>query len=124
MFVPNPSIAQAWRHVQSLEWGQNEMYLSISLVVALAVVCMVVLDEDSLIAEVYAEGDSCNAETREGVLEAVPSREGASVSPGLAAPPQLVSYRHGRESISLSDVALTVSSTDRLQVCRRQRRTS
>lgn len=62
--------------------------------VALAVVGMVVLEEDGLISEVDAESNSCNSEAGEGVLEAVPSREGASVPPGLAAPSPAVSYRH------------------------------
>ena len=39
--------------------------------------------EDLLIDQVASESDRRNAETREGVLEPVASREGASVSPSL-----------------------------------------
>ena len=51
------------------------------LVVILAVV--LVLEEQVLVAAVGGEGHRRDAQAREGALEAVPSRKGARVAPGL-----------------------------------------
>lgn len=49
------------------------------------VVVVVVLEEEVLVAAVAGKGDGRDAQAGEGVLEAVPAREGAGVSPGLTA---------------------------------------
>lgn len=58
-------------------------------------VVMVVLEEEVLVAAVAGKGNGRDAQAGEGVLEAVPAGEGASVSPGLISLPGIVSGSAG-----------------------------
>jgi hypothetical protein len=59
------------------------MVVPVDLVVSLAVV-MVILEEEVLVSAVSGESDGGPAQTGEKALEAIPSCEGAGVSPSLA----------------------------------------
>lgn len=48
-------------------------------------VAMAILQKQLLVHAVPSEEDGCRSETGEESLKAIPSREGAGVSPGLAA---------------------------------------
>ena len=56
-----------------------------SVMLAVAEVVVLVLEEHLLVAEVGDEGDGSDAEAGEGALEPVPPREDAGVAPGLTA---------------------------------------
>lgn len=58
--------------------------LNRDLVVALAVVMVVILQEEMLVGTVTGESNAGNAEAREDALETVDAAEGTGVSPGLA----------------------------------------
>jgi hypothetical protein len=51
---------------------------------SVAVMGVVVAEEDGLVGQVASKGDCSDTETGERALESVEAREGTSVSPGLA----------------------------------------
>lgn len=53
-------------------------------------VAMAILQKQLLVHAVPSEEDGCRSETGEESLKAIPSREGAGVSPGLVSSPGIV----------------------------------